>query len=1549
MNTNSHPMSPNLTLKTGLNLTFARLSAYLKLCWLRQRWVFWIFVPLIAVLSFLAIGGATAPSIPAIALSADPLYATATGDKPALALALSVEFPTVGAQYVNVPNTTDDNSYSNTKEYLGYYDAEGCYKYDDAGTGAPSGQIAAYKRFVRQGPAIALSVLSATQPTKTTRMCWNGTISYTKDDGSTPAANDAFSGNYLNWATSSAIDMLRLSLTGGDRYIDTAALTILQRAVISDGDPIHFWNSTNFPGKQLLKNGGGGAGAVPYFGAVPNSMATAATAATIAGDIWVANTLNKIYFGTAKVGTSSGSASSYTLGGVVATTLTGPVVDPYETRSTAIGIFSGTYCADEGQPCSFTGVKEVLYGTSAGGGGWITFPASGGVTCNNNMTGSNVDPAPSKGKFCYFRNYTGAWAPSAAVAALNTDGFFYARAEVCNVAGSPAVLKDSRDYGLCTKYPNGAFKPTGTIQRYGDQLRLAAFGYLMDQTASYSSGRYGGVLRAPMKYVGGKTFDIGGIENTPSGGNPKREWDENTGVFIVNPEADAIYGKSGVITYLNQFGRTGPTLGMYKKYDPVGELHYEALRYLQGLAPSADAISGITAPMYDGFPVTTTWTDPYGDGRSNTDNYACLKSNIVVIGDVNTHDGNRLPTPDAANNIPDISAWRGIVQSFEKNLATTYIDGQGASRTTGNPIGANLSVPSVTDRSQIMGSAYWAQTHDIRGTGWTASPSRQRPGLRVKTFTFDVNEYGQQNVASTRRTANQFFMASKYGGFEVDPNNLGNNPNVAATTPPNNPWNTWGNPFKHDDGTVNKYVWEDGDTSAARTGEANTYFLQSDARGVLKAFDDIFKRASTQASSIAGAAAQAKNVTTAGNTIYQGTFDTSDWSGDLVANAVTVDSSDVVTIASTPAWKADTRLLALPTPATTRNIVVGRVGATQNPVASDFTWAAIETSLQTALGKATLAAAADGLGQDRLNYLRGDRSQEPPAAGAVFRKRTHLLGDIINSGVTYSGAPSKSIVGSSTYSSFVTANAARTAAVFVGANDGMLHAFNASTGDELFAYIPSWLGPKLPVLTSATYVTAHQSFMDGTPVVAEAEVDVSGTLTWKTVLISGTGGGGQGVFGLDVTNPATFTASNVMWEFTNADDQDMGYVVGKPQILKMRTSAPNATPTYKWFAVVGSGVNNYTKSVGGNYGSGYPALFLLDLSKPAGTAWTLGTNYYKISLPVNGNLTYLTSGSLTATKATGLISFETALGAAREVSKIYMGDLHGQVWKLDFSLTGATNWNIGKLSTYNKGTVGSPDPYPLYSAKDSSGNSQPITMAPLLANGPLPDTYYVMFGTGKYLESTDKSSTSTQSFYMVYDNASASGDTLISPAVRENAVSNRLRLKQGTADVSTHLVSVPAFKLGRATTNVDTETTRSGWYFDLPVSKERALFKPKQLGDIVNFASLIPGVGATSGSCSAVAGSGNEYKLDIAGGSGTFSPTVGLVGELLVLDLATSTSTTYSPSDNAGQRVKTIKLQSFQSTSTGVKLGSSSTVSIRAGRLSWRQINNFQDMKNNTL
>lgn len=1452
----------------------------------RKHWLSAAILCGAASVALVVVGQSSPPSIPAIALSSEPLFAAAGGDKPVMALALSVEYPTVGAQYLPASGSTDA-TYSNLNEYLGYYDAESCYAYNNAPSETPASGFSAsdYKRFDRTGAA-------GTGASR--RMC-----------------NDAFSGNFLNWASNSAIDMLRLALSGGDRYIDTASLTILQRAVIPNGDPVCMWNSNNFPAKQLQRNGGG---AGLYWGAVPTAMITQAGGA----DIWVANTLNRMYFGTSKTGNCT-TTGAYVIGSPPMPAPT-PAVGP-------ISAFSGslpsgtTSCATQNANCAFTGVQEVWYGRSTT---WRVGPASEGLTCSNAVLGNPGISSPT----CRIRAYTGSWTPPATpvpAGTLNTDGYFFARVQVCNATSG--TLQDVRDYGLCKQYPAGNFKPEGSIQKYSDQLRLAAFGYLMDQTQSSSGGRYGGVLRAPMKFVGAKTFNETGVDNTPGGGNPAAEWSATNGVFAANPDGDTTQTPpiSGVINYLNKFGRTGPTPGRYKIYDAVGEMYGESLRYLQGLGPTPAAISSLTASMYDGYPVYTTWTDPYGGSRTNTGDYSCLKSNIVAIGDVNTHDGNTLLTrsTNPANNIQDFSYWKGIVNSFESNASTSYVDGQGASRTTGNPNTANTLSQTVSSGSQVLtGQAYWAHTHDIRGTGWTGSPTLQRPGLRTKSFFFDVNEGGSSNSTAYRRNQNQFFTAAKYGGFESDAANVGNKP-----------YNTYGNPFKKQDGTNDNNVWQD----SANPGEASTYYLQSSARGVLNAFDSIFGRASTSARSIAGSAIASKTLTPGGTLTYQAAFDTSDWTGDVLAFPISATGT-AITLGTVPTWTAATRLGALATPATTRNIVIGKSGATASPTAYAFTWAAIDSTIQTQLNKLTPASTADGLGQDRLNYLRGDRSRE----ASPFRTRTKLLGDIVNSGVVYSGAPQAFLGADTTFTGFASTNASRTPAIFVGANDGMLHAFNATTGDELFGYIPSWMGPKLAALTAPTYVGNHQAYVDASPVVAEAQVGSAGTSAdWKTVLVSGTGAGGSGVFALDVTAPSAFSASNVMWEFTRADDADMGYVVGRPQIVKLRTSAPGATtPTYRWFAVVASGVNNYVPDSAGLYSTtGKPALFLLALDKAAGAAWSATAttpNYYKISLPIDS--------TLSATNATGLLNFKASLGFAGEVDQIYMGDLHGKLWRLNFALHGAAEWTMDKLSAYNKGTVALPIPYPLYIAATTAGAVQPISMSPLLAAGPVvggTKTTVIGFGTGKYLETSDKTSTVQNSFYAVYDNGSTAADN--SPA-SASVITGRGRLQAGTVNTTARTITLSTFRWGRATSNADT-TQRSGWYFDLPVLGERMVNNGAINGDSFLMSSLIPASSGAAGSCAAAGGSGNLYDLNIDGEGGTYTQsTVGLLGEPL---LATLPATTYTVSDSTGRRKKTVVTGMIPQGQYGAGTPPPpSSFTVDAGRLSWRQINNYQDLKN---
>lgn len=1435
---------------------------------------------LTATVSFVARGANTTLQIPPVALSSDPLYASKTVDKPTMALALSVEYPTVGAQYVAGVNSNLDDSYQSSNEYLGYYDAEGCYAYNDKPTETipPGKTISDYKRFYRTGAAAQ-------------RQC-----------------TDGFSGNFLNWASNSAVDMLRLALSGGDRYIDTRDLTLLQRAVLPNNDPVCMWNSTNFPAKKLIRDGGG---SKKYWGAIPAKMIEEAKG----NDIWVANTLNRIYFRAA--GTMAGSCNdtrAYSAMGAVVQT------------NSSLPYFSQS-CAPENGNCTFSGKKEVWYGA---GTRWAVAPAQDGIACNNEVFG---DPAPGVGKACYVVNYDGTWKPGGS---LNSDGFFYARAQVCDSDTSGRLL-DDRFYNLCQRYPSGNYKPSGVIQKYADQVRLAAFGYLMDQTASYNNGRYGGVLRAPMKYVGQKTFDSTGREE--SAVNSKAEWDATTGVFTPNPENDGVFGVSGVINYLNQFGRTGPTPGRYKIYDPVGELYYQTLRYMQGLPPTPDAIANLGAPskndaFYDGYPVYTDWSniDPYGSGRSSTDDYSCLRSNIVVIGDINTHDGNWRNIPSAnddANNIQNFRNWHQTVQSFEKNQSTTYVDGAGQNRTTGNPNGTNNSVPSSSQRSQIMGYAYWAHTHDIRGKTWTNNPGKQRPGLRVKTYTFDVNEYGAQNDPNVRRYRNPFFMAAKYGGFES---------NTLSTQV----YNSYGNPFVDEKTSQNNNdVWQKPDN----VGEASSYYLQSDARGVLKAFDEIFKRTGGDARSIAGGVTASRSVSANSPTaVYSARFNTESWSGDVIAENLSVDSTSL-TLGQVQ-WSAADRLKFI-TPAN-RKIFVGLGGTA---AALPFTWSAISgTTLASQLNKPGPTSAPDNLGSSRVDYLRGVRTKE---VNNGFRIRTQLLGDVINSGVTYSGPPSTGLSGSS-YAKFRAVNDGRMPTVFAGANDGMIHAFAAKTdstksitaGDELFAYIPSWMGSKLSALTSPTYVLNHQSYVDAPSSVGEAQVAFTGSADdWKTVLVSGTGAGGRGVFALDVSKPESFSASNVMWEFTQNDDADIGYVIGRPQILKFKTGIDS----YRWFAVVASGVNNYNSSFTSGGGSGNPTLFMLALDKAPNTAWTINTNYFKVSLPFDANLATGSAATTPATPgvATGIANFSVLYAPGGEVAQIYAGDLHGKLWKLDFTnareaskYKPTSQWNALALSTFKNGSA----PYPMFIAKDDNGTVQPITSTPTLFTGPIVggvQTFYVMIGTGKYLESSDTQSTRTQSVYVLFDDGSTNADA----SNPTSAISGRNRLIKGSVDTSAGTVSVPTFFWGRAASATDA-TQRSGWYLDLPSSGERVFNDITALSNqLASFSTAIPGSSASAGVCTAGESSGRQYVVNITTGAGrNRTSMVGILGAVLNVDNDDKEQTTAF--DSTGRASRTITSSSMQLGSKGVDTGLETQRTEFYGRLSWRQIYNYRELKN---
>ncbi|HWW70148.1 MAG TPA: PilC/PilY family type IV pilus protein, partial [Duganella sp.] len=372
--------------------------------------------------------------------------------------------------------------------------------------------------------------------------------------------------------------------------------------------------------------------------------------------------------------------------------------------------------------------------------------------------------------------------------------------------------------------------------------------------------------------------------------------------------------------------------------------------------------------------------------------------------------------------------------------------------------------------------------------------------------------------------------------------------------------------------------------------------------------------------------------------LFQASANLADWSGHFSRYVLLPGAAG---LPSTPAaaWDAGARLTGnaanAPSPApAARKIFTAIVQPDGRLDMVPFEWNALSAEQRLQLDQAPPSTTDDALGEQRLAFLRGDRTQE----GNLFRTRGSVLGDSINSTPVY-----------------VAPSGARPGAIYVGANDGMLHAFNAADGAELFAYVPNALISTLNRLSDPDYT--HQAYVDGPASAGEAMISGAG----KTVLISGMGGGAQGVFALDVTDPTRFADDGgVLWEFTDRDDAMMGNVTTRPQIAKLRTRTVAGVPVYRHFAVVASGLNNYAAD-GNTSPTGKGALFLLAVDKPRGTPWQLNVNYFRLITPIaDAALANALNAPVLATDRAGALRYG------------YAGDLQGNLWRFDF--TGGAPW-----------------------------------------------------------------------------------------------------------------------------------------------------------------------------------------------------------------------------------------------------------------------------------
>jgi len=743
--------------------------------------------------------------------------------------------------------------------------------------------------------------------------------------------------------------------------------------------------------------------------------------------------------------------------------------------------------------------------------------------------------------------------------------------------------------------------------------------------------------------------------------NELKEWSPDTGVFYSNPHSASI-GNSGTINYINKFGELSNS---HKSNDPVSELYYTALRYFRNLS-NVDTYSNTTNnSQFDNFPIVTNWTDPI--------QYSCQKNVILGIGDVNTHYDHDLPEADDPLTKSQIENWTNKLFSLENitdRTATSQFNGNGNS-------------------AYIAGLAYYANVTDLR---------EDRGGKQtISTHWVDVRE-GRVLKAKSQ---NQYWLAAKYGGFQVPDG------------------------YKFGDPIAQSSWWTNGETlEPTKDKRPDNFYVASDATRMVESLKAAFAKIANDVRSTTAALSTNSTKLETGTVVFQSMLDSADWSGNLLAKAVDSDG----TVSKTPSWRAAEKLdgltnaqmsdrkifTSLPPIADTTS------GALRSTTGRPFLWAQLNSAQQEALRRtAGGSLTTEAVGQNRLAFIRGDRSMERTDAqpNNPFRQRGSRLGDIANSdpqfihkqNFGYSQLPESAGFTAAAKSAYTTFRASpsyqsRPPLVVVGANDGMLHGFDASLGTnggkELFAYIPNDLIDELHELTDPTY--SHRYYVDGTPRIGDAWVGNA----WKTLVIGSSGAGGRSIFALDISNPESMSSSSVLWEFTHPE---MGYTLGRPSLAPLYNG--------KFGVVVTSGYARPTSTT-----SGY--VWILDAAD--------GSVLKRFELPNSGDL-----GS----------PLVVDLDNDRVADRIYVADTNGNVWRLDTNNTSIGNWDAPS-SLKAGGSI-----TPLFIAKDSSGARQPIT-APLDAAYTKDRKIMLVFGTGSFYQTTDNEipeSPQVQSFYGIID------------------------------------------------------------------------------------------------------------------------------------------------------------------------------------------------------
>lgn len=1260
------------------------------------------------VLLGLALAAAAAASGAETKLADAPIVVS-TEVPPNVMMTMSVEWPTgtVAAYNDNISSVADytcsgrDNGlgvcYFPYRTYLGYFDPLKCYDYNaSAGYFEPK----------------ALLV----KPT-------SGTLTV---DCSTKAGR--WSGNFLNWASMHAIDSFRYAMTGGDRVVDTALLTVVEKsqhtgqggygqfprkrigteyiangvtvpatspstqtpetwanlfARVTDSDrPL--WEGTSRAGKvlQVANNGN-------FWSEIPNAryvkIQLVGTNALSLAEVVIRSSTN--------ADLASGkptSQSSTEFGGVSSRAVDG-------NRDGTFGNNGVTHTTTQYQPW-----WQVDLGTSSQISririynrtdccedrlrNFYVFAASFDMS-GKTMSELLEDPAVWK-----YRRIDTITDNSDGV--TDDDRELLINPAVGDIARTPVnarVKLCDVSIGVeqnCKAYASGTiYKPTGVIQDKADKMRFGVMSYLNVD----GQKTMGGVLRSPLKYVGPKTIVPNGTPAT----NTRYEVDANG---IVRNDPDGVvttggeYKSSGVINYLNRFGKTG-TKTTLKSIDTVSEMFYEGLRYMRGSVASGSSDFLAATPEFigfpnadtpaarDGFPIYTdwelpTWTDVQAIDKEPVQ-YWCQKTSFVGIGDTNAWCDSWAP-----GNTLTSGCEGGVHSGGPSNDSRIDVTTLGDQIGAGEGLGALGSTWVSTSRYNgynIASLAFWANSEDIILDD-AARGYKEEAAQTIQTYWVDVRETGSFNGIVPNK--NQYWLAGRWGGYD---NGVKDDPLHQVTKP--EPDDTFPNP------------------------EDKTYFTGERPDKLISALRAVFADIAGKTGSAAPTELGSNDLST-GSESYQVTFNSTDWTGEVTANEVSFDSDGNFT--ATEVWKAADKLDLL-------NWNSGRKIVTYDPVAGDGI--AFRHTALSAVQLGYFGTTTDDR-RDLVNYLRGERTYET-GTGAKYRARKHVLGDIVSADPRVVGAPPEDFDDEMNpgFASFYAAKINRKKVLYVAANDGMLHAFDGTPdsggGEELFAYVPSAVlsGPSTPATPSvdgiahrASTAFSHRFLVDQAPTTRSVNFGSSGSPEWRTLLVGGLGKGGRGFYALDVTSPGDWNSEaavsdKVLWEFT---DEDMGFSFAQPVITKMAA--------YGWVVILTSGYNNITSTTAGNRGKGF--LYILDAKT--------GALKRKVSTGVGSEAT---PSGLAKVNAFTPDSGDFTADAA------YAGDLLGNLWRFDLTAADGSVLPPTKIAEF----------------KDGAGVPQPITAEPRILVNPGTSDRWVFAGTGKLLDLSDRVNAQDQGFYAFRD------------------------------------------------------------------------------------------------------------------------------------------------------------------------------------------------------